>query len=66
MPVVGGSMPPSLTSSDAHESSSSSSSVSVVAYSDEEFDTMPRLGAAEVDGCEFGSLGAAAPFIWLV
>src|SRR5258708_6785954 len=59
-------MAPSLTSSDAHESSSSSSSVSVVAYSDDEFVMMPRLGAAEADACASGALGAVAPFIWPV
>lgn len=55
---------PSLTSSDAQESSSSSSSVSVVAYSDEEFDTMPRLGAAETVACAFGVWKVVTPFIW--
>jgi hypothetical protein len=63
VPAPVASTAPSLTSSDAQESSSSSS-VSVVAYSDEEFDSMPRLGAAECVACAFGAWGAVAPFVW--
>jgi hypothetical protein len=72
VPVSGASTTPSLMSSDAQESSSSSS-VSVVPYSDEEFDTtMPRLGTADgivVVAAMLGTLdtlGAIAPFMWRV